>query len=308
MASQFVLSVLVTAHNCENYLADTLDSVRRACRDVRQAVEIVLVNDASADGTAAMLQAFAAAHPASNVFNVAYRNIGEVRNFGVQQCRGQYVTMLDGDDQLLPDALTEIVPYLSRQQPDMLLARLNEVYESRRGGETWRSPTFTALTRHQTIEKFLIHRELQAHFIGQFIRRDLLLQHRFPPFRCYEDAWLFPEILTASQHIVYADVSPYLYFKRDNSLSSKLDAEKISLLVAATQHMDEVLPARYRNLLSCHWINIAHKYQASLSQPADRAQVQAALQKIPLPGFLLDRQVRTSFKKKYLQLKLKKAF
>ena len=88
----------------------------------------------------------------------------------------------------------------------------------------------------------------------------MLLAHPFPDYTCYEDA-RFSRKSVSSDAIAYSRQSPYLYFKRGNSLSSQLDKHKISLLVSATQHMDEVLQERYRNLLSCHWINIAHKHR-----------------------------------------------
>ncbi|WP_336699830.1 glycosyltransferase family 2 protein [Pantoea dispersa] len=304
MVPDYLISVLLTAHNSEKFLPDTLASLEKACHGVEQYIEFILINDASVDNTAALLDDFSRRHPQAKVFNIDYRNIGRVRNFGVQQCSGEYITMLDGDDQLLADALADIVRYLKSHRPDALFTALNEVYESRPEHITWQGLQAETLSRHQAIEKFLIHRDLQAHFIGQFIKRTMLLAHPFPDYTCYEDAWLFPEILVSSDAIAYSRQSPYLYFKRGNSLSSQLNKHKISLLVSATQHMDEVLQERYRNLLSCHWINIAHKHREALDNPDDRKQVIEAITKIRPLSFLFDSKIRTSFKKKYLALKL----
>ncbi len=306
MPSSCLISVLVTAHNCEAYIADTLNSLKLACRGVEHAVEVILVNDASSDNTAAHLQAFAAHFPQSKIFEVALRNIGAVRNFGVSQCRGEYVTMLDGDDRLLADSFKDIVELLTRTQPDIFLAPLNEVYEHKTQPQTWRGLETSTLTQQQIIEKFLIHRDVQAHFIGQFIKRSLFAERRFPEFTCYEDAWLFPSILTASHHIIFSTRGPYLYFKRGKSLSSQLDASKISLLVQATQQMDEVLGEQYRNLLSCHWINLAHKFYSAIEDRQEKALVNAALKRVSLVAFLLDGKVRFSLKKKFIKMKLNK--
>lgn len=164
------------------------------------------------------------------------------------------------------------------------------------------------LTQHQAIEKFLIHKDLQAHFIGQFIKREILQKNNFPDFICYEDAYLFPSVLISSGKIFFSEKGPYLYFKRDGSLSSYLDMEKISLLIKATERMGEVLGSRYKNLISCHWINIAHKFYPTLKDKHARSIVRESIQKISLLSFLVDTKVRLSFKRKYLKIKIKNDF
>ncbi|UVC29782.1 glycosyltransferase family 2 protein [Pantoea sp. SOD02] len=305
MDSPCTLSVLVTAHNCEKYIVETLNSLKKACSGIEDAVEIVLVNDASTDNTSELLHTFAASFSQVKIFDVMFRNIGKVRNFGVSKCSGHYVTMLDGDDQLLQNSFTDIVQFLQAQQPDILLAPLNEVYEKKTKPHKWKGLQVTALSQHLVIEKFLIHRDIQAHFIGQFIRRSLLVDNRFPDFSCYEDAYLFPSILKASEKIFLAKFGPYLYFKREKSLSSALDAEKISMLIKATQQMDAVLGETYRNLLACHWINLAHKFYPLISDEHEKGVVKQAIENVPFASFMMDSKVRFSLKKKFLKMKLR---
>ncbi|MCW6032880.1 glycosyltransferase family 2 protein [Pantoea sp. JK] len=305
MDSPCTLSVLVTAHNCEKYIAETLNSLKNACTGIEDAVEIVLVNDASTDNTSELLHTFAASFSQVKIFDVMFRNIGKVRNFGVSKCSGDYVTMLDGDDQLLQNSFADIVPFLQAQKPDILLAPLNEVYESKPQPLKWNGLQVTALSQHQVIEKFLIHRDIQAHFIGQFIKRSLFTDNHFPDFTCYEDAYLFPSILKASEKISLAKYGPYLYFKRGQSLSSALDANKISMLIKATQQMDNVLGEKYRNLLACHWINLAHKFYPLIIDEHEKGVVKQAIENVPFASFMMDSKVRFSLKKKFLKLKLR---
>lgn len=306
MVSDIVISVLLTAHNCEKFLSATLASLKDACNGVQDSIEIILINDASTDNTQKILHDFAAICPHAKTFDVTFRNIGKVRNYGVSKCKGKYITMLDGDDQLLKNSLSEVTHFLQKENPDLLVAPLNEVFPHQNRTKTWGGLNTQKLTQHQIIKKFLIHKDLQAHFIGQFIRADLLKDKPFPEFTCYEDAYLFPSILKDSKNIFFANQSPYLYFKREKSLSNKLDEHKISLLIKATQRMDEVLGDKYRNLLTCHWINIAHKFNGLIHNEHDKHLVYSAILKASLLSFTLDSTVRTSFKKKFLKLKLKR--
>lgn len=55
-----VLSIVVTAHNAERTLGRTLDSILNAISQGEDACEIVIVNDASEDGTSRIVSEFAA--------------------------------------------------------------------------------------------------------------------------------------------------------------------------------------------------------------------------------------------------------
>ncbi|WP_024527882.1 glycosyltransferase family 2 protein [Serratia fonticola] len=303
MTARNILSIVLTAHNCETYLGNTLISLENSLEGLTEGYEIILISDASIDRTVEMLQQFAHRHAHARVFQVEFRNIGKVRNFGVQQCSGDYVTMVDGDDWLLPRSLHDITQYLTHRRPDLLLTKLNEVHGGNHQGISWSGLRPQPLLQHQAIKRFLFHKDMQAHFIGQFVKRELLVAHPFPEFKCYEDAYLFPTILSQSQNIVFSHRSPYLYFKRSNSLSSQIDEQKIHLLIEATEEMDRVFGSQYSNLVACHWITIFQRYGKSMQNAADRQKVVMRIKSIRPLSFLLDTAIRLSFKKKYLKVK-----
>lgn len=303
MAVRNTLSIILTAHNCDTYLGNTLASLENSLEGLTEGYEIILISDASIDRTVEMLNQFAHRNSLARVYQVDFRNIGKVRNFGVQQCTGDYITMVDGDDQLLPSSLRDITQYLHNSQPDLLLTKLNEVYNDKVQNITWSGLQPQHLSQHQAIKKFLIHKEMQAHFIGQFVKREQLLAHPFPEFQCYEDAYLFPTILSQNQNIVFSPHGPYLYFKRGNSLSSQIDEQKVHLLVEATDEMDRVFGNRYSNLIACHWITIFLRYGKSMQNVLNRQKVVLRIKSIHPLSFLFDPAIRLSFKKKYLKVK-----
>ncbi|AYZ33920.1 TPA: glycosyltransferase family 2 protein [Serratia marcescens] len=303
MADQKLLSIVLTAHNCEAYLDKTLASLVDSLADLKEGYEIILISDASTDRTADILQQFAEHRAHAHLFQVDFRNIGKVRNYGVQQCSGDYITMLDGDDWLLPGALRDIVPFLAASRPDVLLTKLNEVHDDSDLNVSWDGLRPQSWSGHQAIKKYLIHKDIQAHFIGQFVKRELLSAHPFPAFRCYEDAFLFPTILTLSQNTVFSRHSPYLYFKRGNSLSNQIDNQKIDLLIEAMEETERVFGKQYANLLMCHWINIFHRYGQSMENSESRRKIISKIKSINSLSFLLDPAIRLSFKKKYLKVR-----
>lgn len=100
------LSVVVTAHNKAPWLAQTLACV--AAQTVRPA-EVLVVDDASSDGTAAV-----AAEAGVRCERVEYRSPALARNHGAALVNGDYVFFLDGDDLVGRDFLALQLDALER--------------------------------------------------------------------------------------------------------------------------------------------------------------------------------------------------
>lgn len=96
-----VLSIIVTAHNCEDYLEQCLNSLETPAGEIPDGSEIILIDDDSEDRSPEICRNFSQKHANVKFFPVKFRNIGMVRNFALDQCSGQYVTMIDGDDRVI---------------------------------------------------------------------------------------------------------------------------------------------------------------------------------------------------------------
>ncbi len=106
--SDTTLDVVIPAYNCAQYLPRAVASVRAQSHPVR---EIVVVDDGSTDGTAAV-----AAGLGADVRVVAQANAGPsaARNRGVELCSGDLVAFLDADDEWLPGAIERQVEVFRR--------------------------------------------------------------------------------------------------------------------------------------------------------------------------------------------------
>lgn len=296
------LSILIAAHNCGDTLADTLDSIVASLGAEAHQAEIIVVNDASTDETQSVIERYAARLPQLRSSHTDYRNVGKVRNHAIGLARGDYVLMVDSDDTLLPDALAHRLATLRQTSPDILLSKIIEVRQTPAAAQ-WQPIEPELLTTHDAVERFLIHRDYQAHFIGQFFARELIQRHAFPDFICYEDTWLFPQLLIQSKKTLFTPAGFYLYRKHEQSLSSVINADKIACLIAATAHMDEVLPPQYEHLITCHWLDIANRYHAELRGTPQGNQVKARIAQVSLGRFLLNGKIRTSYKRKMLAVR-----
>ncbi|CAK9886959.1 MAG: Putative glycosyltransferase EpsH [Candidatus Erwinia impunctatus] len=297
------LSILIAVHNGEETLATTLDSIFASLGDRQHQAEIIIINDASVDQTQHIIDDYATRYQQIIALQRNWRNVGKVRNEAVAMAKGDYILMVDADDTLLAGALETRLQILTAQQPDILLSRLIEVRSESAIIPQSVAASPCPLTQHQAITRFLIHRDFQAHFIGQFFARRLFDAYTFPDFICYEDTWLFPVMLMNSQKTLYSSTGFYLYHKRGQSLSAAITAEKIHCLVLATQQLDTVFPPRYRQLIACHWLDIADRYENELRSLPDYALVQQRLAQIDSVRFLCNPMVRLSYKRKWLKVR-----
>lgn len=91
-----VVSVIIPVYNGELYLQECLDSVLAQTLD---RLEVIVVDDASTDGTAAILQRYLRSEPRLRVITrSASTGVSGARNAGLAQASGRYVAFVDADD------------------------------------------------------------------------------------------------------------------------------------------------------------------------------------------------------------------
>src|SRR4051812_40259185 len=135
------VSVHMITFNHERYIAQAIESV--LAQNAPFPIELVIGEDASTDGTRAIVEEYCRRYPGTVRACLRERNLGFRRNFidTLRACRGRYVALLEGDDYWLsPDKLARQAEVLD-VNPDVALcsARARVVYE---GGdrEPWEYP------------------------------------------------------------------------------------------------------------------------------------------------------------------------
>lgn len=108
-----LVSVYIPSFNHEKYVVDALNSVVRQDYDN---VELVLIDDASTDGSWELIKSWAAA----NSGEIAVKIFRHERNQGITKtlnelidlCSGEYLVGIASDDYLLPGSIAKRVNYL----------------------------------------------------------------------------------------------------------------------------------------------------------------------------------------------------
>ncbi len=94
------LSVVLPVRDSEATIGAAVDSVlRQSFEDF----ELIAVDDASKDGTRAVLDAAAKRDPRVQVLSGPGTGVVGAANLGLSACRGEFVARMDGDDESLPE-------------------------------------------------------------------------------------------------------------------------------------------------------------------------------------------------------------
>lgn len=112
------VSVVMSVHNGERFLAEAVESV---LHQGFQDFEFIIYDDASTDGTPALLAGFAARDPRIRLFrNPANLGLTRTLNLALANSTGAYIARQDADDVSLPVRL-DVQSRLLDEQPDVLL-------------------------------------------------------------------------------------------------------------------------------------------------------------------------------------------
>jgi glycosyltransferase involved in cell wall biosynthesis len=104
------VSVIMPLYNCERYVAEALES---ALAQTFKDFEVIVVDDGSADGGAAVVEGYAANDARIKLIRQSNKGISIARNVAISRATGYAIAFLDPDDLWFPTKLEVQLPLLT---------------------------------------------------------------------------------------------------------------------------------------------------------------------------------------------------
>lgn len=122
--SEPLVSVIIPVYNGEKFLRSCVESV---LRQGTQAMEVLVVDDGSTDGTWQLLLGLA--REDSRIIPIHQENggVSAARNAALARCRGQYVRFADADDIALEGSTAAMLDNMRRFDSDLVVCAYTEV-------------------------------------------------------------------------------------------------------------------------------------------------------------------------------------
>lgn len=148
-AGEPILSVIVPVFNVADYLIECLDSI------VAQpfgGVHVIVVDDGSTDGSAELAREYAESHEHFEFFAQPNSGVSIARNNALERVRTPYLTFVDPDDVLPPDAWTTMFSTLRATGSDFVVGAVERLEGDRRYQTPSMVRTQRLTGRRQTID------------------------------------------------------------------------------------------------------------------------------------------------------------
>lgn len=231
------LSVIVPCYNVEHYLDRSLGCLERQWNG-RNDYEIILVNDASTDGTIKKLRDFKGRYPDNVVVIDKPVNAGvaEARNSGLEVFRGKWVIFFDPDDALVDNGYNHLLEIVQDKDCDILSFDAKIVHEGEWNNALSEEPMKSGIDWIGSAQDYLLHNHFGTCFRFLF-KRELIKDIRFKPLTFLEDVVFVLPILLSDIRVGITKSNVYFYILHSSSATNMIDSKRL------TSGCDDILTA-----------------------------------------------------------------
>ena len=133
-----ILTFIIPAYNSEAFLEKCIDSM--LAPEILDRLEIVVVNDGSADRTAEIAQSYCSRYPDTvRLISQENRGHGGALNTGCAAATGKYLKVIDADDWVQTENLPAYLDFLAECQADVVLTHHRTIDIGTGEMKYWRS-------------------------------------------------------------------------------------------------------------------------------------------------------------------------
>lgn len=115
--SHIKISTIIPAYNVETYIQQAIDSILNQTLDN---IEIIIVDDGSTDSTPTIIDEYAKKYPQCHTYHQKNQGQATARNQGLKHAQGEYITFLDADDYIPPDAYEKLYNTITQENTDII--------------------------------------------------------------------------------------------------------------------------------------------------------------------------------------------
>lgn len=228
------ISIIVPVYNVEKYLKKCLKTLGEQSIDE---LEALVVNDGTPDASQDIINSFALLYP-DRILPLIKKNGGlsDARNYAMPKARGEYITFVDSDDYVKPDAMLQYYKTAVENGADLVISDFTKIIERTRKERIRTGKKFlrrrqyvTSHTKRDGVSAFENPKLLRYAFSyvsNKCFKRELIIDggFQFPVGQWFEDSAVVYNIIMSAKKISYLRESTYCYrVGREGAITSTLD-------------------------------------------------------------------------------------
>lgn len=293
MTPTLKLSIILPVYNVEPYIRKCIESIED--QDIpKEAYEVIVVDDASPDGSVAIAEALQQVYPNIRIVHKPNGGLSSARNFGLDFARGDYVWFIDSDDYIEPNVLKTLLDKAYAENLDSLCFNNQDIYMET--GRVVRNRTLKPSGVVSGLE-YLRDYSISTVAWSHIARREIYQKHhlRFTVGIYHEDYEFVLSLYAFCNRMSYLDQYIYNYLVKGTGtitttrerthLLKRLDSWEIILRNMIARFPDNGDPATY-DFHAHRWVNVYkfHALSALLLLPLPYANKLVYLEKFKAVG------------------------
>lgn len=125
LKKRVTISIIVPVYNAAQYLPRCLDSIMEQGGNF----EVIVVNDGSTDNSLDIMRKYAEKYSNIHIVNQENKGVSAARNIGLNKAENKYITFVDADDWLEPNAFELVEKIIKKDNSDIVLIGFYDVYD-----------------------------------------------------------------------------------------------------------------------------------------------------------------------------------
>lgn len=212
------LSIIIPCYNSEKFVRGTIESV---VRQNLENVELILVNDGSADNTWGVLQEYGENYKNVICINQDNQGVSVARNTGIAAARGQYLFFLDSDDIMPEGTLVKWKIWLKdRKDIDVFAFGYISSVENKVVRDYSKKSFDKQCFDGKSILKLFLLKKIFIHNSSCLYSRDFICQkgfHYLSGVKIAEDLEWLIQVFACASKVYYSSTICWNYNLRENS-------------------------------------------------------------------------------------------
>lgn len=219
-----------------------------------KALELILVDDGSCDGSSEICDSYARKDARVKVLHKQNEGCAAARNLALKVVKGDYISFVDSDDIVHPKTYELLIKNLEEYDSDISICSYKEFSENL-PLEYIEGNNIEIFNNEQAIKELNENAKFTLALWSKVYRKELFYNEEFPLIKSSSDNFIAYRLLYKSKKIVYCNNQYYYYKVNPLSITHRKGYVNMHILyegIKIVEYIKEKMPSQY--------VSTAYKY------------------------------------------------
>ncbi len=238
-----LVSIIIPAYNAEKWLER---AVRSCMEQTYREIEILVINDGSTDNTQTIVENLQKQDARIRLISQENGGVSKARNAGLDNAKGEYVTFLDADDELVFDGVEILLSTLIENGADICAGQTQRFTEKGIGEKVECTGKIQIFSGKEALLRSIEDYPETYAIWAKIYKKNILERIRFPEGkRVHEDSFFLFLCLVNMIKFAVVDTIVHKYHVVGNSASRSAFSEKMFDILTLAEEKERIIQEKF---------------------------------------------------------------